>query len=234
MPPKPRLRLPTFQRPRPPLATKPPPHRPTSTSTPTPPATPSTASRPPSLASLLAKTTSLTLLTLSTALLLRDHLLTPSLVTGSSMSPTLSPLYHETGTRDLILSLPYNPSSSNSRLSPPISRNDIITLWKPHRRGELSIKRVIAVEGDVVIPSRGYAEGREVVVEKGHVWVEGDNWRGSWDSTGFGAVSLGLVEGRAGWVWRGGWWRRVQDGRGRGGRSRVVVGGGWREGGEER
>ena len=118
------------------------------------------------------------------------------------------------------------------------------------------MKRVLGVEGDVVYPHRGYAcdksvvggkrvegwdglgmadwtvggEGEvevgKVVVPRGHVWVEGDNWRRSFDSCDFGPVSLGLVDGRARWVWRD-WFslRSVGDEReGKQGRSRVVEG----------
>lgn len=170
------------------------------------------------------------------------------------MSPTLSPLAHETGVQDRILIL------QNWRAS-GLSRGDVITFWKPHRRGEISIKRVIGVEGDTVYPSRGYAcdaavvHGRRVegwdglgvvdgdavdgggvqvgrvVVPRGHVWVEGDNGGKSYDSRDFGPVSLGLVDGRAGWVWRS-WFKleRVGDGRKEGSGSRVVPGPGRAEG----
>lgn len=117
-------------------------------------------------------------------------------------------------------------------------RGDVVTFWKPHKQDELSIKRVVAVEGDVVYPHRGYACDAEVVnarrvegfdglgsrewavggdgeievgkvtVPRGHVWVEGDNWRRSYDSCDFGPVSLGLVDGKASRVWRD--WLRLR------------------------
>ncbi|KAF2014182.1 LexA/Signal peptidase [Aaosphaeria arxii CBS 175.79] len=69
-----------------------------------------------------------------------------------------------------------------------------------------------------------------VKVPTGHVWVEGDNWRRSYDSRDFGPVSLALVDGRAVGVWRG-WGRGFvgvgdkRTGRGdRAGESRVVEG----------
>ncbi|KAF1976698.1 LexA/Signal peptidase [Bimuria novae-zelandiae CBS 107.79] len=139
------------------------------------------------------------------------------------MSPTLSPLAHTTPYNDKIL------IQRGAYARSDICRGDIITFWKPHRRGEISIKRVIGVEGDTVYPHRGYAcdeEKGKVVVPRGHVWVEGDNWRRSYDSCDFGPVSLGLVDGKARWVWRD--WLRLQkvgdEREDRGVRSRVVPG----------
>jgi inner membrane protease subunit 2 len=42
-----------------------------------------------------------------------------------------------------------------------------------------------------------------VVVPYGHVWVEGDNWRESWDSRHYGPISKGLVVAKAVRIWRG-------------------------------
>ena len=40
------------------------------------------------------------------------------------------------------------------------------------------IKRVIAVEGDIISPGRSEAF-THLLVPEGHVWVEGDNWDNS-------------------------------------------------------
>lgn len=65
----------------------------------------------------------------------------------------------------------------------------------------------------------------KIVVPYGHVWVEGDNWRNSFDSNDFGPISRGLIEGKAIRIWRS-WfdWRPVGDEREKKGRSRVVKG----------
>ncbi|KAF2678756.1 LexA/Signal peptidase, partial [Lentithecium fluviatile CBS 122367] len=187
-------------------------------------------------------------------LFIRDTYICVDTVNGSSMAPTLSPHAHTTGEKDSIV-------IARGVRWQGVKRGDVVTFWKPMRPREISVKRVLAVEGDVVVPWRGYAcdpaiveaervpggwdglgtrdeeaiggesvEVGRVRVPKGHVWVEGDNWRRSYDSLDFGPVSLALVDGRAVRVWRE-WWRLrpVGDGREEGerrGRSRVVVGSG--------
>lgn len=132
-----------------------------------------------------------------------------------------------------------------------VNRGDVVTFWKPHKPEEMGIKRVVAVEGDTVYPVRGYVldsavrQGRmqglpdglsdsdedavqvrdgemaKVVVPYGHVWVEGDNWRKSYDSNDFGPISKGLVEGKAVWVWRG-WFEFLKVGDGRDKREKMM------------
>uniref|UniRef100_A0A8C4RHM5 Mitochondrial inner membrane protease subunit 2 n=1 Tax=Erpetoichthys calabaricus TaxID=27687 RepID=A0A8C4RHM5_ERPCA len=57
------------------------------------------------------------------------------------------------------------------------------------------IKRVIALEGDIV-KTRGY-KNRHVKIPGGHFWIEGDHYGYSFDSNNFGPVSLGLLHARA-------------------------------------
>jgi inner membrane protease subunit 2 len=170
------------------------------------------------------------------------------------MAPSLSPLSHEQGGlgNERVIISKWFPARD-------VKRGDVVTFWKPHRRGEVSIKRVVGVGGDVVRVGRGrergtgtgekgYSAGGEekdgmegggmgigmekrvglfdglgdansseqtspgtVVVPHGHIWVEGDNWRKSYDSNDFGPISKALVDGRAVRVWRDGWWRQVGD-----------------------
>ncbi|KAF2127713.1 LexA/Signal peptidase, partial [Dothidotthia symphoricarpi CBS 119687] len=180
---------------------------------------------------------------------IRDHHIRLDHVRGSSMAPTLSPDANETGDEDWVFVRPYSEAWSSKR---GLERGDVVTFWKPHNPEQVGIKRVVALQGDTVYPKRGYALeeqgkrlqggmdglpdedrdsvawGREqgkIVVPYGHVWVEGDNWRRSFDSRDFGPVSRGVVEGRAVAVWRG-WFdvRVMGDERGRNGKgaSRVV------------
>ncbi|KAH7128185.1 peptidase S24/S26A/S26B/S26C [Dendryphion nanum] len=102
---------------------------------------------------------------------------------------------------------------------------DGLTDWRGEEGGIdglVSTTREKEVEGEI-----------RIVVPHGHVWVEGDNWRRSYDSRDFGPISLGLVDGKAVAVWRE-WWRlrgvdalREERGKKREdgvGRSRVVEG----------
>ncbi|KAF1838943.1 LexA/Signal peptidase [Decorospora gaudefroyi] len=195
---------------------------------------------------------------------IRDYWFELQHVRGSSMAPTLSPSAHETGQEDYVIVRAYRErvaarGKSGEDFSWGVKRGDVVTFWKPHKPGEMGIKRVVAMQGDTVYPSRGYALDAEVrasrlagmpdglgdgedgvfgggqelgkvVVPYGHVWVEGDNWRQSLDSNDFGPISMGLIQGKAVWVWRN--WCRLQevgDGRdksrnGEMGRTRVVEG----------
>ncbi|GME47892.1 putative mitochondrial inner membrane protease subunit 2 protein [Neofusicoccum parvum] len=99
-------------------------------------------------------------------------------VEGKSMAPTLSPHFDEAGEMDKLL---FN------RLAPPqlLRRGDIVSFWAPHKPEQLSVKRVVALPGDVVI-TRGRYPFKKLVVPYSHVWVEGDNWRHTVDSNDFG------------------------------------------------
>jgi inner membrane protease subunit 2 len=81
------------------------------------------------------------------------------------------------------------------------------------------------VDEDAIGGQMDELELGKVVVPYGHVWVEGDNWRNSYDSRDFGPVAKGLIEGRAVKIWRG-WteWRDVGDEREKKGRSKVTRG----------
>lgn len=161
------------------------------------------------------------------------------------MAPTLNKDVHETGRCEWVV---ISSGVKYSVEEGAVKRGDVVTFWKPGRGEELAVKRVVGVGGDAVWVRRGYAvegeeEGRlglmdglgvedgrgKVVVPHGHIWVEGDNWRNSYDSCDFGPISLGLVVGKAVRVWRG--WGKgfVEIGDARGERdkraaSRVVEG----------
>lgn len=171
-----------------------------------------------------------------------DYLIELTPITGRSMSPTLSPLYHTTGSRDTLLWLKWRPTRD-------LQRGDIVLYHTPLRAEGSAVKRVIALAGDtVILDPRRRPDGEGVPAERtaarnwdamaprvevpyGHVWVEGDNWRASQDSNHFGMLSKSLIVGRAvGIVWPLGRWGRPweKDGEGgvgrKGGRTKVVVG----------
>ncbi|KAI4958253.1 hypothetical protein J4E86_003851 [Alternaria arbusti] len=103
---------------------------------------------------------------------IRDHFIEIQHVRGSSMAPTLSPDAHETGREDYVIVRPYQERRDGKKRNVKgdkgengkdgaifwgVKRGDVVTFWKPHKPGEMGIKRVVAVEGDTVYPTRGYA-----------------------------------------------------------------------------
>lgn len=74
---------------------------------------------------------------------LNDHFAEVLSVSGRSMSPTLSPQYHETGKRDYLLLRKHNVTKD-------LKRGDVIAFWAPHKREFLVVKRIIGLEGDLV------------------------------------------------------------------------------------
>uniref|UniRef100_A0A8W7P480 Mitochondrial inner membrane protease subunit 2 n=1 Tax=Anopheles coluzzii TaxID=1518534 RepID=A0A8W7P480_ANOCL len=72
-----------------------------------------------------------------------------------------------------------------------VQRGDIISLISPKDPTQKIIKRVVALQGDV-ISTLGY-KLPYVTVPEGHCWVEGDHTGNSLDSNTFGPVSLGLT-----------------------------------------
>ncbi|KAJ8262267.1 hypothetical protein GJAV_G00164490 [Gymnothorax javanicus] len=83
-----------------------------------------------------------------------------------------------------------------------------INLRSPKNPQQKIIKRVIALEGDL-IRTKGY-KNRYVKVPDGHFWIEGDHHGHSLDSNSFGPVSLGLVHGKASHIiWPPNRWQRI-------------------------
>ncbi|KAF2222780.1 peptidase S24/S26A/S26B/S26C [Elsinoe ampelina] len=127
---------------------------------------------------------------------LNDHFAEVLSVSGRSMAPTLSPLYHETGRKDYLLLRKHNVTTD-------LKRGDVVAFWAPHKREFLVVKRVVGLEGDLwgddpLDLHMGLGTNKGAVrVPPGHVWVEGDNWRESGDSNFYGPISRGLITGKA-------------------------------------
>lgn len=92
----------------------------------------------------------------------------------------------------------------------PLSVGDVVVTLHPQRPGTVC-KRVVGLPGDEIllqqqalVPVGPYPSdrtrregGRQIVtVPDGHVWLEGDNANNSSDSRSYGAVPLGLIQGR--------------------------------------
>jgi signal peptidase I len=112
-------------------------------------------------------------------------------ICGQSMSPYLSPDFHEFRLVD----------SPTSKERSQLQRGMIVSLWAPHDPERRAVKRVIGIEGDVVTPAprkNGSMESKEsILVPWGHVWVEGDNQEHSLDSNDYGPISKSLITGVA-------------------------------------
>lgn len=103
------------------------------------------------------------------------------------MQPTLNP--DSSQWRDIVLF---------SRFSAPwhqYQRDDIVSLRSPEDPKRVLIKRILATEGDTVKTLPPYPD-REVVVPKGHAWIEGDEHFLSDDSNRFGAISQSLIQSK--------------------------------------
>lgn len=80
------------------------------------------------------------------------------------------------------------------------ARGDVVILRAPDAPPVTLVKRVAALEGDVV---RSPSSGRLITIPRGHCWIEGDNAACSRDSRSeYGPVPAALITGRvAAVVW---------------------------------
>lgn len=148
------------------------------------------------------------LLAVPTAIFINDNVVELTNINGNSMAPTLSPDYRETGARDYMVWKKSDPLAG-------LARDDVVMFHNPETPEGIAVKRVIALEGDVVLLDRRrrpdeVINGRlnpaalrwdrwqgRVRIPEGHVWVEGDNWRATKDSNTYGPVSKSLINGKA-------------------------------------
>ncbi|XP_061369977.1 mitochondrial ATP-independent inner membrane protease subunit 1a-like isoform X2 [Gastrolobium bilobum] len=104
---------------------------------------------------------------------------------GDSMLPTFT-------SGDVVLVEKISPRVGNLR------HGDVVSLLSHLDPNKHLGKRIVAMEGDTVTyfdPLHADAT-KTVVVPKGHVWIEGDNTRESFDSRAFGPVPYGLINGK--------------------------------------
>ena len=78
----------------------------------------------------------------------------------------------------------------------PSLRNHLTSLRSPVHPEVVAVKRVVALEGDVVRTKKPYPIST-IQVPPNHVWIEGDGPAGSsLDSNTYGPVSKRLLTGR--------------------------------------
>ncbi|KAM6437990.1 mitochondrial inner membrane protease subunit 2 isoform 1-T2 [Liasis olivaceus] len=122
-------------------------------------------------------------------------------VEGASMQPSLNPV--EQHASDIVLLNHWSIRNYEVR------RGDIVSLVSPRNPEQKIIKRVIALEGDI-IKTIGYKK-KYVKIPHGHIWVEGDHHGHSFDSNAFGPISLGLLHARATHIlWPPERWQKLQ------------------------
>ena len=143
---------------------------------------------------------------LAVVVLLRGFVFEIAVVEGPSMDPTL-----HTDQKVLVLKLPRLLKKT------PKHGEIIVTHYpKPHDKdGELFIKRVVALPGDILeirdgivyvngeVNAEGYHEATHqktfppTEIEEGQIFVMGDNRAKSFDCQNFGPIDMDLLLGRA-------------------------------------
>ncbi|KAF8165461.1 peptidase S24/S26A/S26B/S26C [Crassisporium funariophilum] len=122
---------------------------------------------------------------LPTGVFLSHYFYNIKTVSGRSMQPTLNP--NSSPSRDVAIFSRFDVQRCG--------REDIVTLCSPEDPNRTLIKRIVAVEGDVVQTLPPYPD-KEVIVPPGYVWVEGDEPFFSDDSNRFGPVPQGLIRSK--------------------------------------
>ncbi|XP_072777962.1 mitochondrial inner membrane protease subunit 2 isoform X3 [Taeniopygia guttata] len=149
-------------------------------------------------------------------------------VEGASMQPSLNPGGREAS--DVVLLNHWSIRNYDVQRGDIVSLVSSVSFWRsipfatytwclnvvclfllrsPRNPEQKIIKRVIALEGDI-IKTIGYKK-KYVKVPHGHIWVEGDHHGHSFDSNAFGPVSLGLLHARATHIlWPPQRWQKLQ------------------------
>ncbi|CEG43507.1 RxLR-like protein [Plasmopara halstedii] len=108
-------------------------------------------------------------------------------VKGRSMQPVLNDGLTQDVVRDRVLL-----DKFSIQVRHRYERGDVVVLKSPESPGQYLIKRLVALEGDLVTDRKG---GHRIV-PVGKCWIEGDNPAISEDSDSFGPVPLALIDSR--------------------------------------
>ena len=121
----------------------------------------------------------------------RKLVLLPVVLDGVSMEPTFQ------GNGEVVLvekvstwfdKANYHRGDIVLCVSPPMTQD-------PNGKSGFICKRVLALPGDLVVNNHA-PHNNEVVVPRGHVWLEGDNSQCSVDSRYFGPIPMALLQGK--------------------------------------
>ena len=121
-------------------------------------------------------------------------------VRGLSMSPTLNPGPDRSKLREKVWVSKWEVKMG--WYEPKVG--DIVVFRSPKDGKKLAMKRVAAVAGDVITPSKSVKyKLSQVLVKPGHIWVEADNHNSNGrDSNEYGQLHRGLLVGQVKWlVW---------------------------------
>ncbi|KAI9233559.1 MAG: putative mitochondrial inner membrane protease subunit, partial [Podila humilis] len=111
---------------------------------------------------------------------------------GRSMQPTLNPDSNMLQ-KDVVLFNRWAIAKYEYNIG------DIVTLARPDVPERTVIKRIVALEGDVVQTRAPYPD-THIRVPKGHCWIEGDEMFHSTDSNHYGPVPLGLIKAKVEYI----------------------------------
>ncbi|ROT39422.1 mitochondrial inner membrane protease subunit 2 [Sodiomyces alkalinus F11] len=108
---------------------------------------------------------------------------------GPSMFPFLNEDIDTSWKRDVVLNWKWDCKQN-------LHRGMVVTFRSPYSPETVVVKRIIALEGDLVRTRPPYPDP-VVKVPQGHVWVEGDGPEGkSIDSNTYGPIAIQLITGR--------------------------------------
>lgn len=119
-----------------------------------------------------------------------EHIYSPCQISGSSMAPAFNP-GTETTTKDVVLVQKFNVKKPDS-----LKKGDVIMFRSPTHPERLLTKRVLGIQGDMILPRDPNYPKKTPIVPRNHLWVEGDNSFHSIDSNNFGPISQALVVGK--------------------------------------